>query len=100
MNIRIIRPTALAVVLAGLAISLASCGGGNTRFEQPAIGARQKAVLTLDGYQFRDSNGNGKLDAYEDWRLAADARAADLVARMPLDATVGLIRIHTSNPNY
>ena len=41
-----------------------------------------KALLEVDGYAFKDLNGNGTLDAYEDWRLPAEERAADLVAQM------------------
>lgn len=31
------------------------------------------SLIQLDGYAFKDLNQNGKLDAYEDWRLDADA---------------------------
>ncbi|MCW1891198.1 hypothetical protein OK016_26825 [Vibrio chagasii] len=40
--------------------------------------------MNVEGYQFRDSNGNGKLEPFEDWRLSEE-RAADLVSRMTLD---------------
>ncbi len=52
--------------------------------EQPAIGVRDgsgKTVITVDGYQFKDSNGNGSLDAYEDWRLSPFERAKALVVQ-------------------
>src|SRR4051812_7044508 len=35
---------------------------------QPEIEATRKGVLTVDGKQFRDLNGNKSLDIYEDWR--------------------------------
>ena len=35
-----------------------------------------------EGLAFKDLNGNGELDPYEDWRLSAEERAADLVDRM------------------
>jgi len=44
-----------------------------------------------DGTQFRDLNGNGVMDPYEDPRLSADERAADLVARMSLEEKCGLM---------
>ena len=50
--------------------------------KQLIIGARVKPVLELEGLRFRDLNGNGVLDPYEDWRLSAAERAADLVSRM------------------
>ena len=39
-------------------------------------------IVEADGYAFKDLNGNGELDAYEDWRLSTEERAADLVAQM------------------
>ncbi len=52
---------------------------------QPEIGVRSRTVITVDGYQFKDSNGNGSLDAYEDWRLATEDRVADLVSKMDIE---------------
>lgn len=34
--------------------------------KQPKIVARKKPIFVVDGYQFKDLNGNGKLDKYED----------------------------------
>ena len=39
-------------------------------------------ILEVDGYQFKDLNKNGALDPYEDWRLGADERTADLLSQM------------------
>ncbi|QRY40269.1 glycoside hydrolase family 3 C-terminal domain-containing protein [Microbacterium hominis] len=44
-----------------------------------------------DGTRFRDLNGNGVMDPYEDPRRSADERAADLVARMSLEEKCGLM---------
>ena len=41
-------------------------------------------MLTVDGRQFRDANGNGAVDRYEDWRLPVEVRVADLISRMTL----------------
>lgn len=65
--------------------------------EQPAIGVRSKAVLQVDGYAFRDANGNGRLDPYEDWRLAPEQRAADLLPRMSAEQKAGMMLIDTLN---
>jgi hypothetical protein len=35
---------------------------------QPTIVAKKASILEVDGLQFKDLNGNGKLDPYEDWR--------------------------------
>jgi beta-glucosidase len=40
---------------------------------------------TDDGLAYRDLNGNGALDAYEDPRLSVEDRVADLIARMTLE---------------
>ncbi len=49
---------------------------------QPLIGVRTAPVITINGLRFKDLNRNGRLDRYEDWRLAAPIRAADLVSQM------------------
>lgn len=41
-----------------------------------------KALLEVDGYAFKDLNGNGTLDTYEDWRLTAEERATALANMM------------------
>lgn len=64
---------------------------------QPTISAKTKKTLKVDGLTFKDSNGNGTLDGYEDWRKPAADRAADLVGRMNLDEKAGLMLIDTLN---
>ena len=66
---------------------------------QPELGVRSKPVITVDGRQFRDLNGNGRLDRYEDWRLPPERRAADLVQRMTLAEKAGMMLIATNNPD-
>lgn len=58
---------------------------------QPTLGARKVNLIRQDGYQFKDLNKNGVLDAYEDWRLPVDERIADLVGQMTLEEKVGLM---------
>lgn len=48
-------------------------------------------ILEDDGYAFKDLNKNGELDAYEDWRLDNETRAADLAAQLPLEQIFGLM---------
>jgi beta-glucosidase len=47
-----------------------------------------------DGVRFRDLNGNGEMDPYEDPRLDVDARVEDLLGRLSLEEKVGLM-FHT-----
>jgi len=72
---------------------------------QPTIEGRQKSALTetvswdsLEGdmtcsveLTFKDSNGNGSLDDFEDWTLTPGERAADLVARLSDAEKLGLL---------
>ena len=44
-----------------------------------------------DGTLFRDLNGNGVMDPYEDPTLAPEARVEDLLARLSLEEKVGLL---------
>ena len=94
--------TRLAIALSGLAagLTLLAAGSGSPQASQPVIGARSKAVLTVGGLRFKDSNGSGQLDRYEDWRLDADTRAADLVSRMTLEEKAGMMLIDTLNPGF
>ena len=43
------------------------------------------------GFHFKDLNRNGALDAYEDWRRPAGARAKDLASRMSIPEIAGLM---------
>lgn len=41
-----------------------------------------KSLIQVDGLAFKDLNGNGKLDVYEDWRNSDEDRAWDLANQM------------------
>lgn len=79
--------------------TLTGCSGldGEDPLPQPTLGVRSKAIISRDGYQFRDANGNGQLDPYEDWRLSTQARVADLLSRLSLQQKAGLLMIDTLN---
>ena len=47
-------------------------------------------ILEIDGLKFKDLNGNGELDVYEDWRKDADARVNDLYSQLTLEEKAGL----------
>ena len=48
-------------------------------------------IIEEDGYAFKDLNKNGKLDAYEDWRLDDAERAAALVELLSRDERAALM---------
>jgi beta-glucosidase len=79
------------------AVMLTAGAGAQPRVSQPAISSRAIPVLTVDGSRFRDLNRNGTLDPYEDWRLTAERRAADLRGRMTLEEKAGMM-MHGTAP--
>lgn len=111
----IARKRMLAVTVALLfAGSLVGCGGDSdgdsaaspdtsadsgidNSVAQPTVSARTKSILTVGDKKFKDLNGNGSLDKYEDWRRTADDRAADLVSKMTLEEKAGMLLINTLN---
>ncbi|MFY9152058.1 MAG: glycoside hydrolase family 3 N-terminal domain-containing protein [Prolixibacteraceae bacterium] len=62
--------------------------GGQTLGYSLASGVQ---ILTADRLAFKDLNKNGKLDAYEDWRLPVDERAKDLATKMSVEQIAGLM---------
>ncbi|RSZ66058.1 glycoside hydrolase family 3 protein [Corynebacterium hylobatis] len=67
---------------------------------QPALGSRTGRLITRDNLEFRDLNGDGELNPYEDWRLNPGERAADLVQRMTPEEKAGLMIIGSHHPGY
>ena len=63
------------------------CGGPSLGYS-PQSGVK---ILTVDGYAFKDLNRNDSLDAYEDWRLPAMERAADLASKLSIEEIAGLM---------
>jgi beta-glucosidase len=90
----------LLLVLASVAVVLPLGGRATAPPAQPTLGARVKPVLDVAGLRFKDLNGDGRLDAYEDWRLPAGERARDLVAKMTPEEKAGMMLIDTLNPGY
>ncbi|MGI6072227.1 MAG: glycoside hydrolase family 3 N-terminal domain-containing protein [Lachnospiraceae bacterium] len=50
-----------------------------------------KQLLIVDGFAFKDLNGNGILDPYEDWRLPIKQRVADLLSQMDTDDCLSMM---------
>ncbi|MEL0607256.1 glycoside hydrolase family 3 protein [Vibrio echinoideorum] len=87
-----LTPIAIALLLSGC-----NSSDNDNNHQQPQVHSRVHDVLNIGGYQFRDSNGNGTLEPFEDWRLSPEERAADLVSRMTLDEKAGMMLIDTLN---
>ena len=67
---------------------LVSNEGGQTLGYSSTSGVK---ILTVDQLAFKDLNKNGKLDAYEDWRLPVDERAKDLASKLSVEQMAGLM---------
>ena len=95
------RRNATLVTIGGVALGLASLGASAPAARkppsQPVVEARTKPILQIEGLRFRDLNGNGRLDVYEDWRAPVDARVSDLLGQMTLAEKAGLMLIDTLN---
>lgn len=63
------------------------------RDTQPNLVVKVKTTLTINDKTFKDLNGNGQLDPYENWQLSSDERARDLVSKMTLEEKAGLLMI-------
>ena len=65
-----------------------------TRHEQaggPVLVTAGAAVIEVDGHLFKDLARTGELVPYEDWRLPAAERAADLASRLSVEQIAGLM---------
>ncbi|KQV62881.1 MULTISPECIES: glycoside hydrolase family 3 protein [unclassified Caulobacter] len=76
---RLLLSTAVAVAAGSSALAAS----------QPELGVRDGKVVAVDGLRFRDLDRDGRLSPFEDWRLAPEQRAADLVSRMTLEEKAG-----------
>ncbi|MFM2232047.1 MAG: hypothetical protein RJB31_748, partial [Bacteroidota bacterium] len=64
--------------------------------KQPSLGYRSAKLINVGKLQFKDLNRNGKLDAYEDWRLSNEVRAKNLLSQMSVEQKVGFMLISTT----
>ena len=53
--------------------------------------ASQDKFIQVDGLYFKDMNGNGSLDVYEDYRQPVENRVADLLSQMDMDEKAGTL---------
>lgn len=65
---------------------------------QHELMAVSKQLIEADGLQFKDLNGNGTLDVYEDWRQDADTRTADLLSQMTVRERISQMQHPTFTP--
>lgn len=66
----------------------------------PALGYSPHSgvkIITVDGKAFKDFNGTGRLEPYEDWRLPMEERARDLASKLSIDEIAGLMLYSIQN---
>lgn len=69
---------------------------------QAELGYREGTtnILDVDGLKFKDLNGNGQLDVYEDYRVDTEDRITDLLSQMTLkEKSMLLYHICTCSDN-
>ena len=96
----------MMAAVGGMLLGLTACNGQKWTEQQvdsfmlvtqsggPSLGYSPQSgvkILTVDGYAFKDLNRNDSLDAYEDWRLPAMERAADLASKLSIEEIAGLM---------
>lgn len=60
--------------------------------DQPRLSAADPAIFfQVDGLWFKDLNGNGALDIYEDWRKTVEERTVDLMSQMTVNEKAGTL---------
>ena len=57
----------------------------------PVLGYSSALTIMVNDMMFKDLNRSGVLEPYEDWRLPAKKRAADLASRMSVEQICGLM---------
>ena len=60
-------------------------------------GVSSVKIIEKDGRLFKSFDGSDNLKPYEDWRLPAEVRAADLASRMTIDEIAGLMLYSRQN---
>ncbi len=88
----IVWPTLLLTLIASLIWSLPIVA------QTVEVKAAVKPLLEVDGLIFKDLNANGALDPYEDWRLSAQERTADLLQQMTLREKIAQMQHPTFIP--
>lgn len=96
----------MMAAMGGMLMGLVACDGQKWSEQQvdsfmlvtqkggPSLGYSPQSgvkILTVDGYAFKDLNRNDSLDAYEDWRLSAEERAANLASQLSVEEMAGLM---------
>ena len=86
-------PVSLAVIAGLAAAGPSAAAPAAAQGSGPLVEARVKHLITKGRETFKDLNGNGRVDPYEDWHRSSQVRATDLISRMTLDEKAGMMHI-------
>ncbi|QHT69935.1 glycoside hydrolase family 3 protein [Rhodocytophaga rosea] len=78
----------------GNIIAITNKGGQQLKYSS-ASGVK---IIKEGNNSFKDLNKNGKLDAYEDWRLQVEVRAKDLASKLSIEQIAGLMLYSRHQP--
>jgi beta-glucosidase len=87
----------IAMVVPVLSALAAGGFASKSKVAAPKLSRRSVTIVRVDGLAFKDSNKNGRLDPYEDWRKSAGERAANLLQQMTLEEKAGVM-MHGTAP--
>lgn len=59
----------------------------------PVIGTVSRKIIEKDGLYFKDLDGSGEFQPYDDWRLSPEERAAAYVKTLTIDEKIGQLFI-------
>ena len=66
----------------------------------PTIGTTVRPAVKSGDKYYRDSNGNGTVEPFENWELNVDVRVEDLISRMESIDKLGLLTIGDRGSGY
>jgi beta-glucosidase len=88
------------IVIILIAVYLTISVSANHKLKKAvALQGYEVKTLTIDGFEFRDLNKNGKLDVYEDKRHTIEERVNDLLSQMTLEEKAGTMFINMVGMN-
>lgn len=85
----------LIIILCAVAIGVFAYTKQAKNIAEKDIYAKSKNIITVDGKKFKDLNGNGEVDIYEDWQKSSEERAENLISQMTLEEKAGMVLINT-----
>jgi beta-glucosidase len=81
------------------AIAILSYKPSTKNIVPPEVQKNSSHLITINGFEFRDLNKNGRLHIYEDNRQPIEARINDLIPQMSIEEKAGMMFINGARIN-